>query len=123
MWLIDENLHKNLHISLEKFGIKAQTVKYAGLAGYDNGKLTKKAATLGFTCILTQDKDFPKDAEKALRETPCMAVVVINIPQHPPKLFISRFEDLWNRNPIVPQTGKVAHWPLTKITSSSSNSP
>ena len=111
MWLIDENLHKNLFKSLEKFGVTAQTVRFAGLSGLDNGKLTKEARRLGFTCILTQDKDFPKDAHKALRETPEMAVVIVNLRQHPPKTFTERFETCWAKEPIKAAPGKITHWP------------
>ena len=110
MWLIDENLPVQLHKTLAQLGLKAQPVSFAGLSGLDNNILTRKAFELGFRCILTQDKDFPKDAEKALQETPEMAVVIVKIAQTPAKTYLERFTARWQQSPIVPNQGKVTHW-------------
>ncbi len=110
MWLIDENLHIQLHKTLAELGVKAQTVSFAGLSGLDNGILTRKAFEFGFRCILTQDKDFPKDAARALRETPEMAVVIIKLAQTPAKTYLERFKELWWQSSIAPIQGKVTEW-------------
>ena len=110
MWLIDENLHTQLYKVLAEFGITAHSVDFAGLSGLDNGILTREAFKLGFRCILTQDKDFPRDAEKALTETPEMALVVIRLPQTPAKSYLQRFRARWGVEKICAVPGKAIEW-------------
>lgn len=110
MWLIDENLHTQLHKTLIELGIIAQTVEFAGLSGLDNGVLTREAFNLGFRCILTQDRDFPRDAEKALSQTPGMALVIIRLSQTPAKTYLERFRSCWEKNQIAPIAGQVIEW-------------
>ncbi len=110
MWLIDENLHVHLYKVLAELGIEAKTVEFAGLSGLDNGVLTKEAFKLGFSCILTQDRDFPKDAVKALQETPKMALVVVRLPQTPAKNYLDRFKERWRKEKISPVPGQVIEW-------------
>ncbi len=111
MWLVDENLPSKIFQILAKHGIRSQSVQFAGLLGSKNGVLTHKAASRGFTCILTQDKDFHIDAKAALREVE-LAVVVVTLPQVPLREYLTLFEETIAREPIVPVKGKTIFWPV-----------
>ena len=110
MWLIDENLHTGLHKVLAEFGISSKSVSYAGLSGVDNGALTKAAHELGYRCILTRDHTFPRDAGHALAQTPEMAIVIVKLPQNPPRTYLERFKNSFALNPIVPRVGDTVEW-------------
>ena len=110
MWLIDENLHIGLHKILAEFGISSKSVSYAGLSGIDNGALTKAAHELGYRCILTRDRTFPRDAGHALAQTPEMAIVIVKLSQNPLRTYLERFKIAFAKNPIVPQAGNIVEW-------------
>ena len=111
MWLVDENLPPRLFRIFKKYGIDCQSAEFAGVSGMKNGVLTRRIAELGFSCILTQDRLFAQDAALALREFPHLAVVVIQLSQVPARTYLIRFEELLQREPIVPQAGLVVFWP------------
>ncbi len=108
--MIDENLHTGLYKILAEFGVPSKSVSYAGLSGFDNGTLTKAAYELGYRCILTRDRTFPRDAGHALAQTPEMAIVVVKLAQNPPHTYLVRFKLAFAQNPIVPLAGNILEW-------------
>ena len=73
-------------------------------------ELTKAAHSLGYRCILTRDRTFPRDAGHASAQTPEIVIVIGKLSQNPPRTYLERFKTLFAANPIVPDAGNIVEW-------------
>ena len=111
MLLLDHNLPYQLRDLLGKYGLKAETTRFRGWERLRNGELVAAAYTAGFETIFTRDNKFAESASKSLSRFPIMALVVIGLPQRSWKLYGDAFRMAWKTAPVIPQPGKVVHWP------------
>lgn len=111
MWLLDANMDVHLVSVLKDFGIVSDTARNRGWKSLSNGQLVTAAVADGFLCLLTRDQLFGESASRALKSFPQFAVVVVNVPQLPWNRYRDRFIELWTERPIVPEAGRLIHWP------------
>jgi len=111
MWLLDKNVPRQIIPILRSFSIALETAQQRNWGKLQNGQLRATASEAGFTCILTRDGLFRKDAGKALKEHPHMAIVLLAIQQMPGKRYGETFRTAWEKSPIVPSPGKLLIWP------------
>ena len=111
MWLLDANMDVHLLALLQQFGQKTEATTRRGWAALNNGDLVSMAIQEGFTCLLTQDHLFAEAAARALKTHPKFAVVVVHLPQCPWTQYQEIFRAAWLKSSIVPEPGKVIHWP------------
>lgn len=111
MWLLDVNLPNGLLALLRSYGIQCDTTVARGWRDLGNGALASTAFASGFRTILTRDRVFGDSAGRALKSYPDLAVVIVTIPQAKHLVYLERFSVAWGQAPIVPQAGKIIHWP------------
>lgn len=111
MWLLDVNLPISLVETLKELGITAKTTQSQGWRTFENGKLVAAAASVGFTTILTRDGEFGLSAAKALKQFPRISVIIVTLPQHREKIYVTRFLEAWEKEPILTVPGKARYWP------------
>lgn len=111
MWLLDANLDIRICELLDEFGIESHTAESHGWKHLLNGQLVSAAVAAGFTCLLTRDQLFAESASRALKEFPQFAVVLIQLKQRRRSQYLAQFRAAWEREPIVPLTGRTIGWP------------
>ena len=111
MWLLDHNLPVQLKPTILSLKVDCDTTRARGWDNLQNGELVAVSFAAGFRCILTRDVRFAKDAEKALKSHPTMAVVLIRLPQRRGSGYIQEFLSAWKTATIVPKPGQMFVWP------------
>ena len=110
-WLLDHNLPTQLAKFLKSAGIDCSWTSAEGWQNLSNGELVKAAVASGYTCLLTNDRQFANSAGNALTKNPGFSVVEIELLQAPKHEFIKKFETAWNQKNITPEPAKVIKWP------------
>jgi predicted nuclease of predicted toxin-antitoxin system len=111
MWLLDHNLPRQLTPILAELGIQCETTRSRGWEQLRNGELVQTASKAGFTTILTRDRGFGDQAQKALKSYPQVAVVLITLPQLRGAAYAEAVRQAWRQNPIRARPGDVVQWP------------
>jgi len=76
-----------------------------------NGELVQAASKAGFTTILTRDRGFGSQAQKALKAYPQVAVVLITLPQLRGAAYAEAVRQAWRQKPIHALAGEIIRWP------------
>jgi hypothetical protein len=113
MWLLDANMDVHVVRLLAEFDVAAESAISRAWETLDNGELVTAAVGAGFTCLLTQDRLFGESAARALKTSPDFAVIVVHLPQKPWREYVTQFRSAWQRSPITPAPGRLAHWPAS----------
>lgn len=111
MWLLDHNLPKQLAPILIELGIPCETTRSRGWEQLRNGELVETASQAGFTTILTRDRGFGGQAQKALKSYPQVAVVLITLPQLRGAAYAEAVRQAWRQKSIKALPGEVVRWP------------
>ncbi len=111
MWLLDHNLPVQLKAAILSLKIDCDTTRARGWDKLQNGELVSASFSAGFRCILTRDVRFAKDAEKALKTYPDMAVVLMRLSQRRSTEYVQSFLTAWKSKPFTPKPGQMQIWP------------
>lgn len=115
MWLLDANMDVHVLDVLKELGIPCESAIHIGWGELANGDLVSAALKAGFVCILTHDRSFAESAGRSLNAAPNFSIVVVLLQQKPWREYIRQFGEAWAREPIVPASGSVIHWPSAQF--------
>jgi predicted nuclease of predicted toxin-antitoxin system len=110
MWLLDANMDVHLLNVLSELRIPCESAIRRGWQELSNGDLILAAVEAGFTCILTKDRLFAESSNRTMG-APCLAIIVVNLPQGPWRDYVRQFRTAWDEHPIAPVPGEVICWP------------
>lgn len=111
MWLLDNNVPRQIIPVLQSFSVSFDTAKQRKWGELRNGELLAAASASGFTAILTRDILFREEATKAFKNHPHMAIVLLVIPQMLGKQYAEVFAQAWAKKAIIPVPGQLLIWP------------
>ena len=111
MWLLDHNLPVQLKAAILALNIDCDTTRARGWDKLQNGELVSASFGAGFRCIITRDVLFAKDAEKALKTYPDMALILVRLSQRKSAGYVQAFLTAWKAKPFTPISGQMLIWP------------
>ncbi len=111
---MDENVNVAAAAFLRNVGIEVATVHDYSWNGLIDDELIRSAVTTGFSCIVTNDRTFAREAASTLKLFPEISIVLLKLPQLPSEKWIKLFAEAWSAEVISPQPQTVVEWPTAK---------
>ena len=112
MWLLDQNVPRQMVTFLENYGIIAKHAGDLGWSALRNGVLTRTAYDNNFRVLVTHDLAFDRDAAKELLVLSDFAVVKILLDTPGKIAYLALLAKYWTKEPIIPVFGGSVNWPM-----------